>query len=64
MSFLEGEFDLIPNSATLRHNFDGRNDEILNHNSSKEQVDDMLARVFNRFANYVKQETGVDIILT
>lgn len=63
MKFLNGEFELIPNSATLRHNFEGRQDLMLNKRSPQEQVDDMLARLFNRFAEFVEEEFGVELTL-
>ena len=54
---------MIPNSGTLRHNFEGRQDLMLNKQSPQEQVDDMLAGLFNLFAEFVKEEFGVELTL-
>lgn len=63
MKFLNGEYKLVPNSATLSRIISGKLIPLLNKDSPQETIEDVLARLFNRFAKFVVEEFGVNLTL-
>ncbi|MFW9897562.1 MAG: hypothetical protein ACFFD7_17285, partial [Candidatus Thorarchaeota archaeon] len=60
--FLDGEYELIPNSITLKWLFDDNLPTIiLNKNSSEEIINKILGKFFNRIKEYIKETQNLNL---